>query len=45
MAKFRPAKGKKQSAATRPNAVGCIILLVLLFLLLFLMIYYTVQQA
>jgi hypothetical protein len=45
MAKFRPAKAKKAPAVTRPNAVGCIILLALLFLLLFLMMYYTVRQA
>jgi hypothetical protein len=45
MAKFRPARGKKQTAAPRPNAAGCIILLALLFLLLFLMMYYTVKQA
>jgi hypothetical protein len=44
MAKFKPARGRKQVPAQRANAVGCIIVLVLVFLLLFLVMYYTIAQ-
>ena len=45
MARFKPARGKKAAQDKRPNAIGCIVLLVLLFFLVFLMMYYTVKQA
>jgi hypothetical protein len=45
MARFKPAGRKKASQDKRPNAIGCIVLLILLFLLVFLMMYYTVSQA
>ena len=46
MAKFRaPGRRKAAPAGPRPNAIGCIVVLVLLFLLLFGVMYYTVQQA
>ena len=45
MARFKPAGRKKAAQDKRPQAIGCIILLVLLFLIVFLMMYYTVSQA
>jgi hypothetical protein len=46
MAKFRAAGRRKAApAGPRPNAVGCIILLVLIFFLIFGAMYYTVRQA
>ena len=45
MARFKPARGKKPQQDTRPNAIGCIVLIAILLLLLFLAMYYTVQQA
>jgi hypothetical protein len=45
MARFKPARGKRAAAGPRPNAVGCIALLVFLFLLLFWIMYLTVSQG
>ncbi len=43
MAKFKPAKARKNvPAAGRPQAIGCIVLISLLLLLLMLSIYFTV---
>jgi hypothetical protein len=43
MAKFKPARGKRSAAGPRPNAVGCIALIVFLFFLLFWIMYLTVR--
>jgi hypothetical protein len=42
MAKFKPARGRK-SAAQRPNAAGCIFLLVVLFALFWAVMYLAVK--
>jgi hypothetical protein len=45
MARFKPARGKKQMPQQRANAIGCIVLLVLLFVIMFALMYYTVAQG
>ena len=42
MAKFKPARGRKP-APRRPNAAGCILLLLLLFGLIYAVMYYAVR--
>jgi hypothetical protein len=44
MAKFKPARGPKP-AKQRPNAIGCIVLLVLLFGLLYAAMFYAVKPG
>ena len=46
MAKFKPARGKKSStAATRPQAIGCVILLLMVFVFIYLVMYYAIKQG
>lgn len=45
MAKFKPARGRKPAAPPRPNAIGCIVLLVLMFVALYLVLYYSVKPG
>ena len=45
MAKFKPARGGRKPAAQRPNAIGCILLLVLLFAIVYLVMYYSVKPG
>jgi hypothetical protein len=42
MAKFKAARGRKPGPQ-RPNAIGCIVLLVLLFALVYLVMYYSMK--
>jgi hypothetical protein len=46
MARFKPARGKKSPrAATRPQAVGCVIVLLMIFLVIYLVMYYAIKQG
>lgn len=45
MAKFKPARGRKPAAATRPNAIGCITVIVLFFIVIYLVLYYSVKSG
>lgn len=44
MAKFKPARGRKP-VKQRPNAIGCILLLVLLFGLFYAVMYYAIKPG
>jgi hypothetical protein len=46
MAKYKPAgRSRKPSGPERPNAIGCIILLILGFIAVFAMLYFTFTSA
>jgi hypothetical protein len=40
MAKFKPAKGRKQQAPPSPGAVSCLVLIAVAFILVFVVFYY-----
>ena len=44
MARFKPARGRKP-VAKRPNAIGCILLLVILFAFVYAVMYYSVKRG
>jgi hypothetical protein len=46
MAKFKPARGRKPaSAAARPQAVGCVILLLAIFAFVYAVMYFAIKQG
>jgi hypothetical protein len=46
MAKFKPARGRKSAPpATRPQAVGCVIIMLALFAFVYVVLYYAIKQG
>jgi hypothetical protein len=47
MAKFKPARARKSaaSAAGRPQAVGCVIVLLAVFAFVYLVMYFAIKQG
>jgi hypothetical protein len=45
MAKFKPVRAQKRAPSRRPNAIGCILLLVLIFGFIYLVMYYSVKPG
>lgn len=46
MAKFKAARGRKSSPpAARPQAAGCVIILLALFALVYAVMYYAIKQG
>ena len=46
MAKFKPARGRKPAAAAgRPQAIGCVIVLLALFAFVYVVMYYAIKQG
>jgi hypothetical protein len=46
MAKFKPARGRKSApAAARPQAVGCVILLLAIFAFVYVVLYFAIKQG
>jgi hypothetical protein len=46
MAKFKPARGRKPApAAGRPQAIGCVIVLLALFAFVYMVMYYAIKQG
>jgi hypothetical protein len=46
MAKFKPARGRKSTpAAGRPQAIGCVIVLLAVFVFVYLVMYFAIKQG
>ena len=46
MAKFKPARARKNAAtAGRPQMIGCVIVLLAIFVLVYLVMYYAIKQG